>query len=195
MATRVNSRTVMIIDHVPEVLQAIRILTDQEVLVGFPESTNGRDDEEGEAITNARLGYIHETGSPLTNLPARPFLVPGVAKATDQEVEALQIAAEASLDGDTGKMNQALSAAGQIGAASAKREISTAEFAPLSPSTVWHRRFSRRTKTMRPGEIKYFKLLDQGMSPKDAQDAVGIQPLINTGQLRNAITSVVRKRT
>lgn len=52
------------VDKAREVFAAIRKLTKTEVLVGIPGDGKERDPGEGEPITNAELGYIHEFGSP-----------------------------------------------------------------------------------------------------------------------------------
>lgn len=187
----------IVIDNVDRVLRSIKILTQKQVLVGIPESKADRDNygSAGADVTNAMLAYVHETGAPSHNIPARPFLMPGVSKALPQVIPALQAAAEASLDGDDKEVDKFLNVAGLIASASAKREISTAPYTPLKDSTIARRHLSRQTKSMRPGEVQYFKLRDQGIDEGAAQAAVGIQPLINTGQLRNAITYVVRDRS
>jgi hypothetical protein len=175
-------------------LRAVRDLTDAEVLVGIPESTTGRDNEDGKDITNAALGYIHEFGAPEVNIPPRPFLIPGVEKSLDRSSHQLELAAKAALKGEASTVRMRLEVAGQIAAASAKREISYGDFAPLKPSTIRNRRRSRGTKSTRAAEKEYFRLVARGMSEADAQSEAGIRPLINTGALRNSITSVVRKR-
>jgi hypothetical protein len=181
-------------DKVPEVLKALRELTASEVLVGIPSSTTERDSEGGGDITNAALGYIHEFGAPEANIPARPFLIPGVEKSLDRATQQLELAAKAALKGDTSKVEMRLEMAGIIAATGAKREISYGDFAPLKPSTVRNRRRGRQTKSMREAEKEYLRLVAGGMSDADAQSAAGIRPLIDTGALRNSITSVVRKR-
>jgi hypothetical protein len=59
-----------------DVIEAISQLSNKDVLVGIPDSAPERTDT---PITNAQIGYVMETGSPAHNVPARPFLVPGVA--------------------------------------------------------------------------------------------------------------------
>jgi hypothetical protein len=106
----------------------------------------------------------------------------------------LRGAAVAALDGKPDQADKELVAAGLIAESSAKREISTGDFIPLKPETVAWRFLARGTKTRRASEERYLELIDQGVSPADAQRVAGIRPLINTGQLRNAITSVVRTK-
>lgn len=187
-------RVVVVKDRVPEMLRAVRDLTDAEVLVGIPESTTERDNEDGQDITNAALGYIHEFGAPAANIPPRPFLVPGVEKSLDRSTKQLELAAKAALKGEASTVQMRLEIAGQIAASSAKREIQSGDFVPLKPSTIRNRRRSRQTKSMRDAEKEYIRLVSEGMSEEDAQSAAGIRPLVNTGALRNSITSVVRKR-
>ncbi|HEX4268880.1 MAG TPA: hypothetical protein VHY36_13410 [Steroidobacteraceae bacterium] len=181
-------------DKVPEVLKALRDLTGSQVLVGIPASTTERESEGGSDMTNSELGYIHEFGSPAANIPARPFLIPGVEKSLDRATHQLELAAKAAFKGDATAMDMRLEMAGQIAATGAKREISYGDFIPLKPSTIRNRRRGRRTKSMRAAEQQYLTLVAGGMSEEDAQSAAGIRPLIDTGALRNSITSVVRKR-
>jgi hypothetical protein len=179
-------------DSVNEVVRGITALVGKRVLVGFPESST-HDSRGGEEPTNATLGYIHEYGSPAANIPARPFLIPGVEKSEEASVAMLRKAVEFTLDGKPAHADEHLNKAGLLAVNSAKHEISTADFVPLKPATVRSRKYSRQTKSRRKSEIEYLRLVKGGMSPADAQSATGIQPLINTGQLRNAITYVIRK--
>lgn len=188
-------RVIITKDRVNAVIGSITNLVGKHVLVGIPEANaNRQDDESTDHPTNAMLGYVHEFGSPRRNIPARPFLVPGVHKAADAYMPHLRGAASAALDAKPDVSDKELVAAGLIAEASAKREITTGDFVPLKPETVAWRFLQRGTKTRRASEERYLKLIDQGVSPADAQAAAGIRPLINTGQLRQAITSVVRKK-
>jgi hypothetical protein len=54
------------------------------------------------------------------------------------------------------------------------------------------RKYARGTKSRRESEEAYLGLIAKGMDPGAAQADAGIVSLINTGQLRNSITSVVR---
>lgn len=182
-------------DETLAVFQAIEELVGKEVLIGIPESKNSRQAVDGEApINNAALGYLHEFGSPAQNIPARAFLIPGVQKAEKPALYQLRKAADATLDGQPKKADQYLNAAGVVGSNSARNEISTANFAPLSPATIRNRHRQRGTKSMRESEQVYLMLVSKGVDPGAAQTETDIRPLINTGQLRNSITYVVRKR-
>ncbi|KAF1069149.1 MAG: hypothetical protein GAK45_01170 [Pseudomonas citronellolis] len=182
-------------DNVGQVLAAIQSLVGQEVLVGIPASQAERSDEEpGQPMNNAQLGYVHEYGSPARNIPARPFLEPGVTEQQESIGNHLQKAAKAAFSGDNTKVQAELNAAGLVASSGARLKITSGEFEPLSPSTVRNRRKNRGTKSMRAAEKKYLELIANGATPEQAQEEAGIQPLINTGQLRNSLTYVIRKK-
>ncbi|MDH0638199.1 hypothetical protein N5D52_14725 [Pseudomonas sp. GD03860] len=182
-------------DNVGKVLASIQRLVGQEVLVGIPATTTERSEgEPGQPINNAQLGYIHEYGSPKANIPARPFLEPGVEDQRESIGNHLQKAASSALKGDDGKLDAELNAAGLIAQAGARNRITSSNYEPLSPSTIRNRRKNRNTQSMRVEEQKYLDMVANGASPAQAQADAGIQPLINTGQLRNSITYVIRKK-
>ena len=129
-------------------------------------------------MSNAVLGYIHETGAPEVNIPERPFLLPGVRDASKQVAALLKRGAQAAMAGDTARVDRALHAAGIAATNAVKRKITVGPFAPLAPSTI--KRRQRRTK---------------GSSyRRSASSAADVKPLIDTGQLRQSITYVVRSK-
>lgn len=151
-------------------LDNVRNLTRTEVLVGIPAENQTRTPQAGETkalIGNAAIGYLMENGSPAQNIPARPFLAPGVEGAGDQIAARLRAAGEAALISDQSAMDRSFNAAGLIAQSSVQRAISEGSFAPLSERTLKARRARGRT---------------------------GEKPLIDTGQLRRAVTYVIRKR-
>lgn len=180
----------MTLDHLGEVLKAIGELSTLDVLVGIPGANNAR--EEG-AAGNALIGYTMEHGSPEHNVPARPFLVPGVRKAQPRVLLQLKRAAEEACSGRSQGLRGALNAAGAIAANQVKREIDTNIPPPLAPETVANRYRERRVKKRRQGEKDYLSAVAAGVDPASAQYGIGIVALINTGQMRNAVTHVVRK--
>lgn len=152
-------------DNVAKVLAAIQRLTAREVLVGIPATKAERED--GEPINNAQLGYIHEFGAPASNIPARPFLVPGVAEKQPAIAARLQKAAKAAMDGNNTVLESELNAAGLLGQNGAREQINNGPHEPLSERTLAARR---------------------------ARGREGDKPLIDTGQLRNSLTYVIRKK-
>lgn len=179
-------------DDVSKILASITRLSNKQVLVGIPEDETQRNDPEA---TNALIGYAMEFGLPEQNVPARPTLIPGVQKALPQALEQMREAAKATMSGQNEVATKFLTAAGMLAANSVKNEINTGDFLPLSPKTIANRFKARRTQTMRQSEIHYLALVAAGMPPEGAQAATGIRPLVNTGQFRNAVTSVVRRRS
>ncbi len=156
-------------DRTAELLKAIVALTQREVLIGIPADAPARTPEPGEPAppTNALIGYWMETGDPEMNLPARPFLVPGVEAIKDKAVARLKKAGQDALNGDPSKVDQALHAVGLMGQSSVQAKITDGPFAPLAPRTLAQRRARGRT---------------------------GERPLVDTGQLRRSISYVIRKK-
>lgn len=152
------------VDKLREISKAVAQAPGTQVLVGVPSNTSRRDDDG--PITSADLGYIHEFGAPEANIPARPFLYPGIREAKSKVTRYLKQGALAAMDRDFEKMGRALGAAGQVAASSVQRHITEGPFVPLAAGTLAARR--RRGRT-------------------------GTRPLIDTGQLRRSITWVVRK--
>ncbi len=161
-------------DQTKSIFAAMRRLTEQEVLIGIPDENAARAEEEaadkkaaGEPITNAGLGYVNEFGRPEDNIPARPFLVPGVESAKDRVAKVLGAAARKTLEGDPDAAAAGLTKAGLIAETAVKSKIDEGPFAPLAPATLAERK--RRGRT-------------------------GEKPLIDTAQMQRSVTHVVRPK-
>lgn len=156
-------------DGLPSLKAALASLAEGHVLVGIPAENAGReiDPEDPEPIGNAALGYIHEHGSPAANIPARPWLRPGVDDAREEIVRRYRTGAQAIIEGRLSDADQVHHAIGQVAAAAVKRRIVDGDFAPLAPATI-----AKRKARGRKSE----------------------KPLTDTGQMRNAVTYVVRSR-
>jgi hypothetical protein len=128
-------------------------------------------------INNAMLGYLHETGSPSQNIPARPFLYPGVKESRDQWLRHLNAAAEAAMAGKRAEMLQSLARAGLVAQRAVRMRIRAGIPPPLSPRTVARRR--RRT----PGSSYRRK----------AMTAADVTPLIDTAAMLRSISCVLKK--
>lgn len=150
-------------DRLPKLLNGVRGLEANRVVVGVPARNSARAGEDD--VNNAALAYLHETGSPASNIPARPFLRLGVKAAAKEVVAILKAGAERSLDGrpDT----QALQAAGAAARDAVRARISAGVPPALKPDTIRKRR---------------------------AKGRLGTKPLIDTGQLRRAIGFQVRPK-
>lgn len=157
-------------DRVSEVLKTLRQLTQNEVLVGVPAEDAGRkpDPDDPHPLNNAEIGFILEHGAPEANIPARPHLVPGVQAEQDKIAKVLKMGAGKALEGDAKGLADSLVAAGLIAERGVKNKITDGPFVPLAPMTIAKRKAKGRTS---------------------------VKPLIDTGQYRNSITHVVRKRS
>jgi phage gpG-like protein len=141
-------------------------LIHKNVYVGIPGDAKKRD--EGDPVTNAQLGYIHEKGSPANNIPARPFLMPGVEDAGKKVSKILGESAVNIKDNES--VDIALNKAGLAASQSVKRRITQSiGIEGLKESTIKTR--ERRKSRRRSGAMK---------------------PLIDTGQMLNSITYVTR---
>lgn len=137
-----------------------------EVLVGIPSDNTDR--KEGE-INNATLLAINEFGSPMNNIPPRPVMATGIRNAQDAIGEQFEKAASQALSKGLSVLPTYYERAGIIAANSVKKAINDQDgIEPPSESTLAAR--------ARAG----FK---------------GTKSLIVTGQMRNAITSVVRSKS
>lgn len=150
-------------DNLTEFMRGVRSLAKRDVLVGIPGDGTDRRDT-GAAMDNATLGYIHEFGAPGANIPARPFLIPGVASVKRKTSDRMGRGMNAALIGDFAECDRQMHAAGLIAQNAVKGLINSGIAPALSPRTLSARRARGRT-----GEVS----------------------LIDTGQLRNSITYVV----
>jgi hypothetical protein len=172
-------------DRSKAVIAALRALTDREVLVGIPREKAMR--QEGEPINSAALGYIHEFGSPARNIPARPFLHPGVDSIRDEAVKRFAAGARAALGGDSAAMDRAMHAVGLMTQSAVRMIITNGIAPPLSLAALESRLRRHKGRAGLRAEIERRKT-GEGPSPDDST------PLVDTGQLRNAIAYVIRER-
>lgn len=156
--------TKVLSDKTKQLAKALAELTEKKVYVGIPSDKAAR--EKGDEVTNVEIGYWMEFGVPENNIPARPFLLPGIRNAETAIANKMKDAGKAALAGKPEDVDAALNAAGLIGQIAVQLKITDGPFTPLADSTIAARK--RRGK----------------LSEK---------PLLNTGQLRRAITYVIRK--
>jgi hypothetical protein len=152
-------------DRVAQVLKGLDALHSQGVFVGISDTEAAR--KESGKVTNALLGYWHENGVPSRNIPPRPFLRPGVASVQPQIISHLRAAGAAALDGNVTEVTRQYKSMGQLAASAVQRKIVDGPFAPLAPRTVE----ARKARGRKPPFL----------------------PLIDTGQLRRAVTWVLRR--
>jgi hypothetical protein len=123
----------------------------------------------GDPINNASLAYIMENGAPEANIPARPFMKPGVAAVQPQIAAGLKKAGEFALQGRADAVNRELHRVGAIGRDAIKAKMTDGPFEPLKPSTIAARKSKRKSR-----------------------NNTDVKPLIDTGSLRNSIDYVIR---
>lgn len=152
--------------------QLIDALAKKALYVGIAKDSSG-DKREDDGPNNHLLGYVHEFGSPINNIPARPFLVPGVKRQQVFITSKLKDAMRLALGGDARGCDRILEQLALSTAAGVRDYMSVANFEPLKPATIKYRNRSRLTQSSRQEEI------DMDMSK--------IRPLINTGSLRNSV--------
>lgn len=159
-------------DRVGVMLKAVESLTKKETLVGVPSDKSDRDpsiDEVSDPPTNAQIGYWMEYGVPDRNIPARPFLIPGVASRRDQIADVLEGGAKAALDGNKARVDQTFDRVGLIAQSAVQEKITDGPFVPLSEITL------KRRKARTPPRM-------------------GEKPLIDSGQLRQSISYIIRDK-
>lgn len=188
-----------IIDNVRQMLEEVDALTKLEVLVGVPAQNSTRDDTK---MTNAAIAYVHEFGSPVHNIPARPFLRPGVKNAKEDIRKKMLQGAKEALAGKPDAAQKTLNAVGMIGRNSVVRAITNPSpaFVPLKYATI-RARLRRRGGAGRRKLQKFDKLkAAAGWTRAEAAEAMriwgtdegNIRPLLDSLRLRNSITYVIR---
>lgn len=165
----------VVFDEVSKVIEGITLLASTRVLVGIPAEKAARED--GTPINNAQLAYIHDKGAPEANIPARPFMEPGIESVQPKIEDRLHKTAVAASEGRVEAALRGFAQAGMIAASGIKAKIVAGPFVPLKPATIEARR--RRSKGS-----KY---------RRKAVTAADVRPLNDTGQMRNAVNYVVKK--
>lgn len=153
-------------DFTPALVKSIKLLTKKQVLVGVPAEKAGRRGKK-QKMNNAALALVHDQGSPAQNIPARPFMEPGLRDVNEEIVQRLGQAGKVALrGGEEADITRALNAVGLTAQKGIRNRINSGPFEPLKPGTLAARR--RRGRT-------------------------GTKPLIDTGQLRNSISYVIEE--
>lgn len=138
-----------------------------KVLVGIPEEKSTRQD--GEKIGNAGLLAIANFGSPKKGIPPWPIMQTGIRNAQAGIAEAFKGAGKAALSGGLSALSVYYNRAGSIAANAIKKVINQQEGVPSNrPAPA----------TLRARKLQGFK---------------GTKYWLRTGQLRNAITWVLKR--
>jgi len=155
-------------DFTAQFQDAIKRFKNDNVLVGIP--ATDKDREDGDPINNATLLAINNFGSPANNIPARPVMQIGIRNAQPAIAEQFKKCAQQVLSQGTAALDVYYERAGIIASQSIKKVINDQDgIKGLDPEGA----------TIKARESRGFK---------------GTKALIVTGQLRNAITYLVRSK-
>lgn len=178
--------------------EALELLSKLEVLVGVPD---GNSDREANAElpnvkepTNAMLAFVHDQGAPESNIPARPFMRPGIAAVQAQVTDKLAQTMRAVLrGGGVDKVEQGLGQVGILAAVSIQKTINDGIPPPLSEMTLRNRMRKGRKNGggARKGAAQELDRRWDGQAPS----VEFAKPLVDTAQLRNSITYAIRAKS
>lgn len=181
-------------DQSEQLRASLAVLMDREVLVGFPEETSDRQSDEltaqGQQITNAALGYIHDNGAPEANIPQREFMRPAIDGIRDKITKRLAGMARKAVVFFAGaeEATKGFERLGLEAELAIKNKINEGIPPPLSDRTL-RERANRGTKG-RQGALWELAWREAGADPGTEL----AKPLIDTAQMRNAVKYVIRSR-
>lgn len=181
-------------DQTDELFAAISMLSELDVLAGFPEESSersGTEDTLPQSITNAALGYIHDNGAPEQNIPQRPFMLPAMQEVRGKVADKLSQIARRVVVGHNPRtakqvVKQGLEQVGSAVEVAIKMKINEGVPPPLAESTL-----KKRAAKGRKGAQKELDARAEGEAPSTAN----AKPLIDTAQMRNAVKYVIRPRS
>lgn len=170
----------------------IRLLSTVEVMVGIPAEATDRpeDAEDPSGMTNAALLYIHENGMPEQNIPARPSLGPAIAENTDTIAEELGGIAKRVLWGNPKAVEAGYHILGAKMASAVKNNINDGIEPGLATATL--RKRARKGRKGAAAELERRKL--PGAHRDDAEGLALAKPLVDSAEMRNAITYAIRQK-
>lgn len=182
-------------DNLCKLLLSLQVLAAKQVLVGIPAENDVRTGDEKGPMNNATLAYIHEHGAPEAGIPARPFLVPGIKQTQPKVLSILKATAKRAvgIKADPTAAENGLKAAGMVAVSAVQAYINDAPFTPLAESTI-----KARARRGRKGAKAELTRRADGGGVATAEDIAlsnaNVRPLVDTGQMRRAITYVLRGR-
>lgn len=158
------------INNFMKMKKAINFLENNPIYVGIAEDTTERENDEGKvSITNADLLFIHTNGSPVNNIPARPWIEPAIEDEYERISKQLKKAAKYILEGNE---NEAIKKLGTAGMEA--QNVSRAW--PNNPKNHWPPNSPAvRAEKIRKGSTKPV-------------------PLVDTGELRKSITYFIEHK-
>lgn len=182
-------------DKLKDLAASIEALADRRVMVGFPQETTERSDDDGP--TNAELAYIHNFGAPEAHIPQREFMAPGIKSVQDELIDMLKDMALATLQTDipilrgssTPVLDRWLNRIGLKVQNAIKATIRAGLSPPLAPATVEARIARRKSKAWR---AKRRSLVAANVAAGKAPGEGIFTPLIDTAAMINSCTYVIR---
>jgi hypothetical protein len=175
------------VDNWAKVSASINKLASTSVMVGIPADKAARNGP----VSNAVIGYVQEHGDPALGIPARPFLVPGVASVNQSStIPGLKAAGVAALAGDQAKVIKQYTIIGQRAADAVRTTIRNRIPPPLKPGTLLGR-LRRKDKYQKAakGSARRGKLRAAALAGSE-----GDIPLLDTGSLMRSVTFVIRRK-
>lgn len=184
--------------------KAVARLAKTRLLVGVPGDAAPRPavpGQKGTPPSNALVGYIMETGDAEMNIPARPFLRPGVRAALPEVQKGFHFAVVGALSGRPSDIAKGFEYAGSAAVGSVKATMQAGGFAPLAQSTIEARARRKYKDTGRAIGTKssrdarsYLKLQAEGTPEWALQDAGLATPLLDTRSLYGSIQYIVKEK-
>lgn len=169
------------VDNFEKVVRSLDGLKDRDVLIGVPQEDKiGR--EEGDAVTNAQLLFLHSEGAPRAGIVARPTIQPAIEENRTIIAQKYSIAIKQALNKKS--PDATLEALGLFLQNKARAKFGSDELAELKEST---KRAKARKITRGKG----------GKTKKQLQNdfiAGNGNPLIDTGELRKSVTYIIRRK-
>lgn len=181
-----------------DILESLKLLSKIDVLVGIPEEESSREEgssREGGEISNAYLAFIQTEGSPINKIPPRPFLKPAIDDSENQEKIEVELrkAAKFALDGNVEATNSALNRAGMQGQNVVRDWFTNPKngWPPNSPYTILEK-LRKMNSSIARAAVRH---VDEGGSLSDISGLEGMtRPMIDTDQLRKAVSYVIREK-
>lgn len=153
------------VDFIKDFKRIVARFRNDQVLVGIPADNSKRN---GDVQTNnATLLAINNFGSPARNIPARPIMAIGIRNAKDAIGEEFKKVTKAALSQGVSALSPAYNRIGIIASNSIKKVINSQE-GIVGPSPLT-------------------------LALRKSKNFAGTKALLVTGQLRNAITYVVKE--
>lgn len=174
--------------------EVLGVLEKKSVYVGIPKANTARPEE---GMTNATLLAIHSKGSPVRGLPARPVIEPAIEDPENAAMISKELIAAAGkkLKGDEAGYLQGLNAAGLQAQNVCQDWFENPKngWEPLAESTVkakMHKALKGAERKKAMAGYKEAKSEDELVT---MQSHFGVIPLVDTNEMRKAITYVVEE--